>query len=340
VERLEKKVLVTGATGFVGGAVVESLVQAGYRPRCLVREGSEARALERFGLRVILHRGELADKLSLVAAMEGCDWVLNCAGLNSFWEPDVRVFDEINVEGTRNVMEASLEAQVGKVVHVSTVMAYGFPADSPFDEQSEAGPHVSEYARSKYDGDRIAWALYETSGLPLVVVYLAAVLGAGDRKAVMQISRFLRGQVPVMIDSEHLFTYVYVGDAAEAIVKAAEKEGNEGERYLVGNQRMTTREYFDIISDVSGVAMSRWTIGRRTTLLSARLMSGWARVTGRQPLMALDLMRTVYRGSLLFDGSKAERELGIRYTPARAALEEAVDDIRVDSNLEVRDEQT
>jgi dihydroflavonol-4-reductase len=276
---------------------------------------------------VAVHRGNLSDKRSLVAAMDGCDWVLNCAGLNSFWESDERVFHQINVEGTRNVMEAALEARVSKVVHVSTVMAYGFPEASPFDEQSEPGIHVSKYARSKYDGDRIAWELHETSGFPLVVVYLAAVVGAGDRKSVMQISRFLRGQIPALIDSQSRFTYVHVGDAAKAIVRAAEKEGNEGERYLVGNQRLTTMEYFDIISQVSGVAMPRWTIGRRTALLLSRLMSGWARLTKRPPLMPYDLMRTAYRESLLFDGSKAERDMGISYTPVRVALEEAIGDI-------------
>jgi dihydroflavonol-4-reductase len=321
------RILVTGATGFLGQAVVSFLVQSGYNPRGLARETSDTITLERMQPNVAVHRGDLADKRSLVAAMDGCDWVLNCAGLNSFWEPDEQAFHQINIEGTRYVMEAALEAQVAKVVHVSTAMAYGFPETSPFDEQALPGVHVSEYARSKYEGDSIAWELHETSGLPLVVVYLAAVVGAGDRKSVMQISRFLRGQIPAMIDSQSQFTYVYVGDAARAIVRAAEKEGNEGQRYLVGNQRLTTMEYLGIISHVSGVAMPRWTIGRRTALLLSRLMSGWARLTKRPPLMPYDLMRTAYQGSLLFDGSKAERDLGISYTPIRVALEEAIGDV-------------
>ncbi|MEJ2737571.1 MAG: NAD-dependent epimerase/dehydratase family protein [Anaerolineae bacterium] len=323
----KRQILVTGATGFVGQAVVSFLVQSGYNPRGLARETGDTTTLERMQPNVAVHRGDLTDKRSLVAAMDGCDWVLNCAGLNSFWESDAQFFHQSNVEGTRNVMEAALEARVSKVVHVSTAMAYGFPETSPFDEQSEPGIHVSEYARSKYEGDRIAWELHKTSGLPLVVVYLAAVVGAGDRKAVMQISRFLRGQIPAMIDSQSQFTYVHVGDAAKAIVRAAEKEGNEGERYLVGNQRLTTMEYFGIISQVSGVAMPRWTIGRRTALLFSRLMSGWARLTKSPPLMPYDLMRTAYQGSLLFDGSKAERDLGISYTPVRVALEEAIGDV-------------
>ena len=127
-----------------------------------------------------------------------------------------------------------------------------------------------------------------------------------------------------MIDSQSQFTYVHVDDAAKAIVRAAEKEGNEGERYLVGNQRLTTMEYFRIISQISGVAMTRWTIGRRSVILLSGLMSGWARLTKRPPLMPYDLMRTAYQGSLLFDGSKAERDLGISYTPIQVTLEEAI----------------
>lgn len=326
----DKQILVTGATGFVGQAVVSFLVKSGYNPQALARETSDTSILKRMQPNIAVHRGNLADKRMLVAAMDGCDWVLNCAGLNSFWEADEQAFNQTNIEGTRYVMEAALEAQVAKVVHVSTVMAYGFPETSPFDEQARPGVHVSEYARSKYEGDSIAWELHETSGLPLVVVYLAAVVGAGDRKSVMQISRFLRGQIPAMIDSESRFTYVYVGDAARAIVRAAEKAGNVGERYLVGNQRLTTSEYFGIISQVSGVAMPRWTIGRRTALLLSRLMSGWARLTKRPPLMPYDLVQTAYQGSLLFDGSKAERDLGISYSPVRVALEEAVGDLTRD----------
>jgi dihydroflavonol-4-reductase len=320
--------LVTGATGFIGRAVVARLRSAGYPTRGLVRPTSDTSQLERDYPEVGLRYGDLSDPESLVAAMDGCDWVLNCAGLNSFWERDATAYQRINVEGTQNVMLAALEAGVAKVVHVSTVMAYGFPDESPFREESAPGPHKSAYASSKYRGDQIAWELHETRGLPLVVVYLAAVLGAGDPKAVMQIARFLQRRVPVMIDSESRFTYVAIGDAAEAIVRAAEKPGNVGERYLVGNQRLTTAEYFQTISDLSGVPMPHWTIGRRTTLTLARLMAAWSGLTGTPPAMPLDLMRTAYARSLLFDGSKAEQELGIEYTPSRLALAEAVADIR------------
>jgi dihydroflavonol-4-reductase len=198
----------------------------------------------------------------------------------------------------------------------------------PFRESTPPGPHMSDYARSKFDGDTLAWELHARGGLPLVVVYLAAVIGRGDAKAVMQIERFVRGRIPFLIRSDNRFTYVHIRDAAEAIVRAAEKEGNLGEAYLVGGERLSTADYFRLISELSGAPMPRRTIGRGTTLLLSRLLTLWAAITGRPPLLPLDLMRTQYRDSLLFDGSKAERELGVVYTPIREALREAIEELR------------
>jgi len=335
-----KRILVTGASGFVGGAVVARLRGASHDVHCLVRRERAAASLRESFPDVRVHTGDLSDPASLRPALEGCDWLLNCAGLNSFWEripyspgqvsPGRRAspYYRINVEGTRNLMTEALKAGVAKVVHVSTVMAYGFPGQMPFRESSPPGPHVSDYARSKFDGDLLARELQARHGLPLTVVYLAAVVGRGDPKAVMQIERFVRGGIPVMIHSENLFTYVHVQDAAEAIVQAAQKSGNEGEAYLVGRERLSTGQYFALISELSGVPVPGKTLGRGATLLLSRLLTAWARLTGRPPLLPLDLIRTQFRGSLLFDGSKAERELGIRYTPIREALGEAVEEAR------------
>jgi dihydroflavonol-4-reductase len=132
----------------------------------------------------------------------------------------------------------------------------------PFQEDSPPGPHRSEYARSKHEGDRRAVELHKNHGLPLVMVFLAAVFGRGDPKSVMQIRKFVDGGVPVMIRSPNRFTYVDIGDAATAIVGAAQKDGNIGEKYLVGGERYTTEEYFRIISRAGGVPMPKVYLGR------------------------------------------------------------------------------
>jgi nucleoside-diphosphate-sugar epimerase len=315
--------------------VLRRLQDGPHEVHCLVRPGSQAALRERVPPSH-LHAGDLGDPASLREALAGCDWLLHCAGLNAFWQ---RVpysgarrrtrspYYRVNVEGTRDLMSEALAAGVTKAVHVSTVMAYGFPEETPFRETSPPGPHMSDYARSKFDGDCLAWELCRRKGLPLVAVYLAAVVGPGDPKSVMQIERFVRGRIPFLIDSDHLFTYVHIQDAAEAIVRAAEVDGNVGEAYLVGKERLSTGQYFGLLSELSGVPVPPGAIGRTTAMLLAGLLSLWARVSGQPPLLPLDLMRTQYRGSLLFDGSKAERELGLAYTPLRDALRGAIEEI-------------
>jgi dihydroflavonol-4-reductase len=319
--------LVTGATGFVGSAVVRKLREGSAEIRCLVR--SEARSAGRAWLEppVTCVSGCLEDPEALRRAMEGCDVLINCLGLNSFWERDRSSYHRTNVEGTAALMRAALEARVPKVVHVSTIMAYGFPAAMPFREDSVPGPHMSEYARSKHEGDCLAVELHENQGLPLVIVFLAAVVGRGDPKSVMQIRKFVDGGVPMMIRSPNLFTYVDIADAATAIVRAAEKDGNIGERYLVGSERLTTEDYFRIISRASGEPMPTAFLGRAPALALSALLTAGAAVTRRPPLMPYDLMRTVFHGPLLFDGGRAARELGFTYRPIGESLADAVAEV-------------
>lgn len=319
-------ILIIGATGFIGTAVVKQFKDYFYEVHCLVRENSNISRLENLNQKLMFEYGDITDKDSLLNVFEGIDIVINCAGLNSFWEHDREKYTRINVDGTLNIMEAVLESEVKKVVHISTVMAYGFPENIPFNEESESGPHMSEYAHSKYLGDEKALDLLKRKNLPLVILYLAAVLGAGDPKDVMKMGMFLRGKVNYILDSNNKFTYVYIDDAAKAIVEAALKGDNIGEKYLVGNQNLTTREYFEVISQISGVSMPEKSIGEKSALFLAGLMTFWSKLSKKPPLMPLDLIKTQFHGSLLFDGSKAERELNITYTPIERAIQEEVEE--------------
>ena len=198
--------------------------------RCLVRKTSDTAGLRELGCE--LAHGDVTDKASVLEGMSGCGWAVHLAGLYSLWEPDKGVYRRVNVGGTRNVMEAALEAGVSKVVHVSTHGVWGKPDHEPSDEESPVGPvRLSEYAWTEHEGDRIVWDLRERRGLPVVVLYPGPVLGAGDPNATgLYIRDLIGGRAPVRALEDSVFALVHVRDVAEAILLALEKEGNEGER--------------------------------------------------------------------------------------------------------------
>lgn len=319
------RVFVTGGTGFIGTHLIQRLAQDGHELCCLVRKTSDVRLLEQVGASLIT--GDVTDKASVLKGMKGCDWVANLANIYDFWVPNRQIYTDVNVHGTRNVMECALEAGVSKVVHVSSSVIYGKPADCPFTEESPVGPiRFSEYAQSKYDGDLIAWELYEHKGLPLIMIYPAPVLGPRDPKASGQyIQNLIRRRMPARVFPDSILTWVHVRDVAEIVVTALEKEDNVGEKYLAGKHQLSLQEMAEMISDISGVPLPKIRLPDFLVKIGAALLTWLAKLTKKPPMlgMSVDQMRTM-KEDLRFDGSKAERELGIAYAPIRTALEEAI----------------
>jgi dihydroflavonol-4-reductase len=318
------RVFVTGGTGFVGKPMVRRLVEGGYEVRCLVRRTSDTSELEELGCE--LAYGDVTDKASVLEGAQGCQWVVNLANVYSFWEPDRSVYRKVNVEGTRNVMEAALEGGVLKVAHVSSFVVWGKPAQSPFDEETPVGPRSTEYAESKYEGDQVVWKLYRERELPVVVLYPGGVLGAGDPKSTGQYIRDLvERRVPGRVFEDSALTWVHVKDVAETIVRALEKEDNLGEKYLIGKHALTMGELTRMVCEISGAPLPKVSLPDPVIMAGATLATKVADLTGKPPFvgMSTDAMRNIKEG-VAFDGSKAERELGITYTPIRQAIEEEV----------------
>lgn len=320
------KIFITGATGFIGTHLVKRLVQTEHKLCCLVRKTSRVSELKELG--VILAYGDVTDKDSLTQGMKSCDWVVSLANIYSFWEPDNRVYKEVNVEGTRNVMESALETDISKVLHVSTAVIYGKPKDSPFVEESLVGPdRFSRYSQTKYEGDLIAWEFYEKKNLPLLMVYPGAVLGPCDPKATGKyIDDLIHRGLPARVFEDSVMTWVYVKDVAETIVQALGKQNNIGEKYLVGNNRLSFGEINQMISQLSGVSLPIFRLPDFLVTLNAFFLTMVADIIKKPPLwgMSRDQIRTMKEG-FRFDGSKTEKELGITYTPIRQALKEAIE---------------
>jgi dihydroflavonol-4-reductase len=316
------RVFVTGGTGSVGKPTVRRPVEDGHEVRCLVRGTSRTGELEELGCE--LAHGDVTDKASVLEGVHGCEWVVNLANVYTFWEPDRSIYQRVNVEGTRNVMEAALEAGVSKVAHVSTLVVWDNTPDAPFTEESPIGiARFTEYAQSKYEGDLLVWQLYRQRGLPVVVLYPGAVLGAGDPKATGQyVKDLIERRVPARIFEDSAFTFVHVGDVAGAIVRALKKEGNLGEKYLIDKHALTMGEFTRMVGEISGVPLPKRRLPGPVVMAGAALMTKAADLSGRPPLsgMSTDQMRNIREGAV-FDGSKSERELGLTYTPISEAIE-------------------
>ena len=319
------KVFITGSTGFIGTHLVRRLAQDGHELYCLGRKNSKTSQLKDFGAHLIT--GDVLDKNSLAEGMKDCDWVINMASVYSFWEPNKQIYTDVNVIGTRNVMECALETGVSKVVNVSSSLIYGKPDDCPFTEESKPGKfRFSEYARTKYAGDLIAQELYEKKNLPLVMIYPCAVLGPGDSKATGQyIKDFINRKLLARVFQNSITTFVYVKDVAEVIVKALEKEDNIGEKYLVGKYQMSIREFNEMISEISGIPSPKISLPDSLVMVNASILTLLADLIKKPPLFGLstDQAKSMREGWVL-DGSKVERELGVNYTPIRVAVEETI----------------
>jgi dihydroflavonol-4-reductase len=320
------KIFITGSTGFIGCQLINRLAITEHEMFCLIRRNNQvSERLKSLGANLIL--GDTTDKRSVLEGMRGCDWVIHLAGLYSFWEPDNRLFEKVNVEGTRNVMECALETKVLKVVHISSVVIFGKPSDDPFKEESQIGfVRFSRYAKTKYQGDQVVWDLFQNHGLPVVVIYPTSVCGAGDPKASGKyVSDLTYRRLPAAVLENASLTFIHVKDVAEAIVKAIEKPDNIGEKYLLGKNPCTFREINKMIAEISGVPSPKIHFPDFLTMTGAYILTGISRLTRKPPPwgMSVDQIKTMKEGFKV-DGSKAERELGIFYTPFRIALQEKI----------------
>lgn len=322
-------IFLTGATGFIGKYTARRLLSAGHRVRALVRDPRRLDGLPPLGLEPVF--GSLEDPRALREGMAGCEWVVNLAGQYAMWHPHPETFRQVNVEGTRNVMQAALECGVQKVVHMSTVAVWGKPAQAPFTEDTPPGPRLlSAYARSKAEGERVAWEIARAHDLPLTVLHPGITLGAGDDRASGQyIQLLVFRRTPSTIFHNSPATYVAARDVAEAVRLAAENPASAGRRYLIGRETLLGREFAALVSQLSGVRQPPLRLPDWLVRAASYPFTALAALTRRPPLwtLSIDAGRTLQAG-FHFDGSRAERELGLRYTPIRDALSEAICDYR------------
>jgi dihydroflavonol-4-reductase len=316
--------LVTGATGFVGSAVVRALVSRGAPVRVMVRRGSSLRLLEQLTVEIVT--GDLGDPASCRAALEGCDALFHVAADYRLWVPQPDAMYRTNVEGTRHLLRAAASAGVGRIVYTSSVATLGLrPDHSAADETTPAtlAGMVGHYKRSKFLAERAVRELAET-GLPVVIVNPAAPVGPGDARPTptgRMVLEAARGRIPAYVDTG--LNLVHVDDVAAGHLLAFER-GRTGECYILGGENLPLGRILAMIADLTGRRPPRLRLPAGALMPSARIAEAIARIAGgREPLLTTDGVRMAKK-PMYFTSAKAERELGYRSRPAVEGLRDAI----------------
>lgn len=319
---------VSGATGFIGSAVVRKLLADGRPVRALVEPGANPRNLDALVLggggveRVTV---DVCDFDGMKRALAGCATYYHLAAIYRVWNPDPRAIYRVNVEGTTTSLLAAQAAGVGRVVYTSSIAAVGLRADGrPADETVPFNTHdiANEYLLTKMLGERIALGFARV--LPVVVVNPAFPFGPGDVAPTPTgaiVLAILRGQLPAV--GAGGFCAVDVDDVAAGHV-AAEWRGRVGERYILGNHNVTFRDFATLVAKTAGVRPPSVQIPTWLGLGIAHGMELWStHVSHRTPRATAKSVAYLERRAF-FDNAKARRELGLPETPLQASVERSV----------------
>ncbi len=318
------KVFITGATGFIGASLARELLADGYEVRALVRPGSDRRNLAGLGIEVC--EGDLRDRDSLARGLAGCEWLFHAAADYRLWTKDPAAMYDINVGGTRNILEAALAAGASRAVYTSSVGTLGNPGDGT--PGTEATPvtfadMVGHYKKSKFLAEQEAES-FLARGLPLVIVNPSTPVGGHDVKPTPTgkiIVDFLNRRMPAYLDTG--LNIIDVEDCARGHILAA-RHGRIGEKYILGNENLTLRQIFLLLEEITGLAAPRVRLPYTPILLAACCNETISRLTGKEPLIPLAGVQMA-RKFMFFDSSKAVRELGLPQRPVAEALRTAVE---------------
>ncbi len=287
----------------------------------LARSGASAEVLAGLGAEPV--RGDVLDLDALAAAMRGCEVVYHAAGANAFCLRDPSPLFEVNVEGSVNVVRAAAQAGVRRVVYTSSAATLGEASGTI---GSEGSPHrgwfLSDYERSKFEAEQAVFAVAREARVEVVSVNPASVQGPGRATGSAKLLLdFLNGRIPAVVDSR--LSLVDIADCTEGHLLAGSR-GRPGERYVLSGATLSVREGLALLATVVGIDRQVRTFPPWLALTAATAVEALGRVRRGSPRVCRELARTLIHGHA-YDGSKATRALGLRYTPVEETLRRTVE---------------
>ncbi len=321
---------VTGASGFIGANLVHELAARGHRVKALLRPGADVRGLA--GATFDPVEGDVSERAQLEQSLRGCEWCFHVAGSYHLWLRDYRPMYAVNVQGTRNVLEAAAAAGCKRIVYTSTVGCIGLPRlvggqviasdETCLTSEVQMSNH---YKRSKWQAEQVALEV-AGQGLPVVIVNPSAPVGPRDVKPTPTgkvVVDFLNRALPAYLDTG--LNWVHVRDVAAGHILAAEK-GRVGERYILGHAQgnWTLRQALTVLEEITGVPAPKIRIPYFVALAAAFANEAISSVTEKPPKAPLAGVRMA-RYKMFFNPAKAIQELGLPQTSPTQALADAVE---------------
>jgi nucleoside-diphosphate-sugar epimerase len=303
------RVLVTGATGFVGRHVAEALMERGHEVRCLVRRPERAAALAARGMDIV--PGDLTDAASLRAAAHGRDTIVHAAAQAGDWAGR-RDYEDANVTGTRNLLDAAEAMGAARVVHVSSVAVYGRRRGA-VDESAPFEPTGDGYTDTKIAAERDVWERQRAGRLRCAVVRPCIVYGPYDWTFVPRVAEGLEGGwVPLIADGAHRAPIVSVSDVADLVVECALQPLAAGEAFNCASTEVVSwKRLFEEVAALLGVRVPRWSVPFRVAWGAGALLEGLYRLAGSATAPVLTRYAAEVLGTTVeYDVSKAQRLLG------------------------------
>jgi len=317
--------LVTGASGFVGAAVVRRLLDAGEQVAVLMRPGSDRRNIE--GLDVEVREGDLLVPETLVPAVRGCRVLYHVAADYRLWVRDPAEMFRANVDGSAAIIRAAAEAGAERIVYTSSVAVLGIPPGGEGDEDTPVtyADMIGPYKQSKFRAEERVRDLTAREGWPVVIVNPSTPIGPRDVKPTPTgriIVDAACGRMPAYVDTG--LNVAHVDDVAEGHLLARAR-GRIGERYVLGGENMDLRRILAVIASLTGRRAPVIRLPTGLVMPIAYATEAWCRLTGgREPLVAPDSVRMAKK-RMFFRWDKAARELGYAPRPAEQAIADAVD---------------
>jgi len=311
------KVLVTGSTGFIGGNVVKKLIENGFEVNVLIRKKSNTLNINK--LPVNIYYGDICDINSLIEPMKGCGGLFHAAAFYSFWSADPEIFYQINVVGTKNIIETACRQGIEKIIYTSSESTL----KSNQYEINDPGSVWGDYKKSKVLAEIEVMKMIDKK-IPIVIINPTTPIGSGDIKPTPTgkiVLDYLNKKMPAYVDTG--LNIIDVEDVATGHIKAFRK-GRIGKRYILGNKNLTLKQIFEILEKITKINAPKIEIPLGLAKFCAYIdefISG--KILKKHPTIPLAAVQTAckYR---FFDCSNDTGELGIDLTPVEVSFEKAV----------------